>query len=236
MTRRDALSLIGGLTAAALVGGCSSADGGTTEDSGASQNIGTLTGPDSGTGTCTLYPQQTEGPYYLDLDLLRSDIAEGRPGTPLGLDIQVLSANGCAPLKDVAVDIWHCDAAGIYSGYPGQLGGLNTAGQNFLRGTQITDEDGRVHFDTIYPGWYPGRTTHIHFKVHRSSTSEATSQMYFPEELTAAIYQTPPYSARGQKDTSNARDSVARGSLPPLLAIAAKDNAYLAALTVTVAA
>jgi protocatechuate 3,4-dioxygenase beta subunit len=234
MTRREALALVGGLGAAALLGNCGPADSSASESN-------TISGLDAQSGsaalgsTCTVYPQQTEGPYYLDLDLLRRDIAEGRPGTPLTVAIQVLGAVGCAPLKGVAVDIWHCDAGGVYSGYPGQLGGLNTAGQRFLRGTQVTDEEGRVRFETLYPGWYPGRTTHIHFKVHLSSTSEATSQFYFPEELTAAVYRGSPYSAHGQKDTSNTGDGVARGNLPPLLALRARGSGYLATLSVVVA-
>lgn len=231
MTRREALALVGGLSAAALMGNCGSSAGESSTISGLDVQLGSA----ALGSTCTVYPQQTEGPYYLDLDLLRRDLAEGRPGTPLIIALQVSEADGCAPLKGVAVDIWHCDAAGVYSGYPGQLGSLNTTGQRFLRGTQVTDEEGRVQFETIYPGWYPGRTTHIHFKVHLSDTSEATSQLYFPEDLTAAVYRSSPYSAHGQKDTSNTSDGVARGNLPPLAVITAKGSGYLAALGVVVA-
>ena len=100
-------------------------------------------------GTCTLYPEQTEGPYYVDGDLVRSDIREGKPGTPLTLDLLVVSAGVCAPLANVAVDIWHCDAERVYSGYQGQRGGLDTRGEVFLRGTQVSGSDGRVRFQTI---------------------------------------------------------------------------------------
>jgi protocatechuate 3,4-dioxygenase beta subunit len=187
-------------------------------------------------GECTLYPQQVEGPFYLDGRLLRRDITEGRSGTPLTLRLQVVSARGCAPLAGLAVDVWHCDATGLYSGYPGQLGGAVTTGETFLRGTQVTDAQGRVEFQTIYPGWYPGRTTHVHFKVHVSRTAEAVSQMYFPEDVTRTIYASAPYRARGQKDTSNVSDGVVRyGGLPPLLSIAqASGGAYAATLTVAV--
>ncbi|MCL4236442.1 MAG: hypothetical protein KJ042_18215, partial [Deltaproteobacteria bacterium] len=137
-------------------------------------------------------------------------------------------------IKDIAVDIWHCDADGVYSGYPGQLGGLDTTGLTFLRGTRITDTDGRARFVTIYPGWYPGRTTHIHFKVHVTGTLEATSQLYFSEDITAAVYATAPYSARGQKDTTNLGDGVTPGFVPPLLAVTPDGAGYAAALTVTV--
>jgi protocatechuate 3,4-dioxygenase beta subunit len=220
--REFAREVLGGLVAVAAAGACGATDAAERAAAGA---------------TCTVYPQQTEGPYYLDRRLLRSDITEGRNGTPLTLAIQVVTASDCAPLGGVAVDVWHCDADGRYSGYPGQLGGIDTVGETFLRGTQIAGDDGRVQFRTIYPGWYPGRTTHVHFKVHVSSTAEATSQMYFPEDLTSIVYSAGPYRARGQKDTSNARDGVARsGELPPLLSMdAASGGGYVASLTVAVA-
>jgi protocatechuate 3,4-dioxygenase beta subunit len=187
-------------------------------------------------GTCTVYPEQTPGPYYLDLDLLRRDITEGKEGAAMAVVIRVLSSDGCSPLRDLAVDIWHCDADGVYSGFPGQLGGENTSGQRFLRGTQVTDADGRVRFDTIVPGWYPGRTPHIHFKVHLSSATEATSQLYFPETFTATVYATPPYDERGPQDTTNAMDRIANaGGLPPLAAITQEAGIHVATLTVVVA-
>lgn len=190
--------------------------------------------PASGTpGTCTLYPQQTEGPYYVDGDMLRADLREDRQGTLLVLDLLVLSADGCTPLANAAVDIWHCDAAGVYSGFQGQLGGLNTTGQIFLRGTQLTGADGRVQFTTIYPGWYPGRTTHIHFKVHLSATREVTSQLYFPEDVNRDVYETDPYAAHGQKDTSNMADGFAGSA--PLLAVAGTLMGYAASMAITVA-
>jgi len=188
-----------------------------------------------GQGACTLYPQQTEGPYYLDLDLVRSDITEGKPGGKLTLRIEVVGADGCKPVEGAAVDVWHCDAGGVYSGYPGQLGGLDTTGQKFLRGTQVSDAEGRVTFITIYPGWYPGRTTHIHFKVHPSPTTEVTSQLYFPEDMTASVYMAAPYDTHGPKDTTNLQDSIAQGGKPPLLAVSETADGYLAELTVTVA-
>jgi protocatechuate 3,4-dioxygenase beta subunit len=254
-TRRG---FVGAITAVALVG-CgdhgesdpsgtagSSGSGGTGGSSGSSgtggsagtagsSGAGGSAGSGGDAGACTLYPQQTEGPFYLDDDLVRADITEGKSGTPLTMTIVVLSANGCAPLPNVAVDIWQCDAGGVYSGYPGQLGGLDTTGQTFLRGTQITGADGKAVFQTIYPGWYPGRTTHIHVKVRPTSTSEATSQIYFPEDVTTAIYQTPPYDARGPKDTSNAADGVNAGNVPPLAAVTQTAGGYDASLTITIA-
>jgi len=185
-------------------------------------------------GSCTLYPEQTEGPYYVAGDLVRSDLREGKPGAPLTLDLLVLSADGCTPIANAAVDIWHCDAGGIYSGYQNQLGGLDTRGQVFLRGTQLTGPDGRVRFQTVYPGWYPARTTHVHFKVHLSGNREATSQLYFAEELNREVYGTAPYSTHGQKDTSNTADQFARGA--PLLAVTRDAQGYNASMTITVAA
>lgn len=186
-----------------------------------------------GPGTCTLYPQQTEGPYYVDGDMLRADLREDREGTLLVLELQVLRADGCTPLANAAVDVWHCDAAGVYSGFQGQLGGLNTTGQIFLRGTQLTGADGRVQFTTIYPGWYPGRTTHIHFKVHLSPTEEVTSQLYFPEDLNRQVYETDPYAEHGQKDTSNLADGFAGSA--PLLAVTSTLLGYAASMAITVA-
>jgi protocatechuate 3,4-dioxygenase beta subunit len=184
-------------------------------------------------GSCTLYPEQTEGPYYVAGDLVRSDLREGKPGTPLTLDLLVLSSDGCTPLANAAVDIWHCDAGGIYSGYQNQLGGLDTRGEVFLRGTQLTGSDGRARFQTIYPGWYPGRTTHVHFKVHLSGNREATSQLYFAEELNREVYGTAPYATHGQKDTANSADLFGRGA--PLLAVTRSGQSYTASMTITVA-
>ncbi|MFO0572067.1 MAG: hypothetical protein U0263_40970 [Polyangiaceae bacterium] len=99
----------------------------------------------------------------------------------------------------------------------------------------MTGSDGRVEFHTIYPGWYPGRTTHIHFKVHTSSTTAATSQLYFPEDVTSDVYAEAPYAAHGPKDTSNALDGVNAGVVPPLLEVTKTATGYAGTLTVTVA-
>jgi protocatechuate 3,4-dioxygenase beta subunit len=224
-----------GNTGGSSAGAAGNATGGASGSSGASGAAGSAGAAGADSGTCALYPRQTAGPFYLDLDLLRSDITEGKAGAPLTLEIQVVRANDCAPLKDAVVDVWQCDADGVYAGFPGQLGGLDTTGQKFLRGSQISGADGRVVFQTIYPGWYPGRTTHIHFKVHLSATSEVTSQLYFPEEKTTSVYQAPPYAARGPKDTSNAADAIAQvGGFPPVLAITEDATGLTATLVVTV--
>lgn len=217
-------------TSVAGAGACGSGDGEAPGGSGGSGGGG----GSGGTNGCTLYPEQTAGPFYVDLDLLRRDITAGKAGAPLRMVVQV-QTEACAPLRDVAVDLWHCDSEGVYSGFANQLGGLDTRGETFLRGTQITDSDGSVEFETIYPGWYPGRTTHVHFKVHTSSSMEATSQIYFPEALTSEIYATPPYDSRGPKDTPNAMDGIATANPAPLAAVSGDGSSfYTATIVVTV--
>lgn len=239
LTRRDfGRNVLAGVAATTLVGagGCG-AEGTAGSGAGGSGGAGGAagTGGMGGSNACTLYPEQTAGPFYLDLDQLRSDITEGKAGAPLRVVVRVQS-EACAPLKDLAVDLWHCDAVGVYSGFPGQLGDIDTTGQTFLRGTQVTGADGIAQFYSIYPGWYPGRTTHIHFKVHTSSVTEATSQLYFPEDVTTEIYATAPYDTRGQKDTPNDLDGVTGGALPPLAIMSGDANAgYVATIVVIVA-
>lgn len=161
---------------------------------------------------CEITPRQTEGPFYFDIGQVRRDIAEGKPGTPLLVVLNVVEAGSCEPIRDVLVDIWHTDAAGQYSGYPGQGDhGSDTSGETFLRGRQVTDADGRVEFETIYPGWYPGRTVHIHFRAFTSEQRLIASQLYFPDDVSNAVFEAAPYSARGPRRTTNANDSVTRG-------------------------
>src|SRR5687768_1180315 len=111
--------------------------------------------------TCPLTPRQTEGPIYFDPRLVRRDIREGRPGAPLRLRLQVVGAEDCAPHPRARVDIWHCDSAGAYTGYDSE----SSAGETWLRGTQLADAEGVVEFQTLYPGWYPGRAVHVHVKA-----------------------------------------------------------------------
>ncbi|RJF80476.1 protocatechuate dioxygenase [Oleomonas cavernae] len=162
---------------------------------------------------CRLTPQVTEGPFYTDPRLVRADMREGRPGVPLALRLQVVDAR-CQALAKARVDVWHCDALGLYSGYPGQGDGrdISTVGETFLRATQIAGADGTVQFTTLYPGWYRGRTPHIHFKAFIDRANVLTGQIFFPDALSEAVYSsTAPYSARGSKpDTTNAQDGIAR--------------------------
>jgi len=150
-------------------------------------------------GQCVLTPEAGEGPFYLDPNLVRSDMTSGQPGAPLSLALQVVRAGDCATLADARVDVWHADALGLYSGYAEQsgVGGVSTeaaAGQQYLRGTQFTDADGRVRFRTVYPSWYGGRTPHVHFKVFLGGSEVVASQVFFPDEVNEDVFTTrDPY-------------------------------------------
>jgi protocatechuate 3,4-dioxygenase beta subunit len=166
--------------------------------------------------SCVARPEQTEGPYFVDERLNRSDIRSDptdgrvRPGTPLGLTLLVsrLNAGDCQPVPGAQVDIWHCDALGVYSDV--QDPGFNTFGQKFLRGYQVTNALGAARFITVYPGWYSGRTVHIHFKIRTAPVAqrsfEFTSQLYFDDVLTDRVHADPPYTAKGARTARNQHD------------------------------
>ena len=162
---------------------------------------------------CMVQPEGPEAASSLDERLLRTDITDAREGVPLRLRLQVVTAD-CRPVPEARVDIWHCDARGSYSGEPeqGSDGAGNTAEETFLRGSQISGEDGQVNFDTIYPGWHRGRTTHINYKVHLDEETVLTSQIFFPDALSQYLYlAVPPYNDRDdERDTTNGNDSVAQ--------------------------
>jgi protocatechuate 3,4-dioxygenase beta subunit len=172
------------------------------------------------TASCILAPEQTEGPYYIAKEKVRRDIRERRPGTRLRLRLTVVDATTCKPLKNAAVDVWHCDAGGIYSGFgsastggaPGGAGPTDRA--TFMRGIQLTNARGQAEFLTVYPGWYRGRTVHIHLKVHLGGTNGHvvhTGQLYFPESVTGKVYATGVYRQRAAaRDTFNATDAIYR--------------------------
>ncbi len=170
--------------------------------------------------SCVVRPEQTEGPYFVDERLNRSDIradpTDGRvsPGTPLALTLLVsrLNAEDCQPLPDAQVDLWHCDAQGVYSDV--QDPGFDTIGKKFLRGYQVTDAHGEARFVTVYPGWYPGRTVHIHVKIRTATVSrrsfEFTSQLYFDDAVTDRAHAASPYAAKGPRTTRNQQDWIFR--------------------------
>ncbi len=169
---------------------------------------------------CVVKPALTEGPYFVDEKLNRSDIrtdpATGAVSTGVLLVLQfnvTRTADGnCAPLSGVYVDVWHANAAGNYSDIAGGAGQPNTSGHKFLRGYQVTDASGAAQFQTIYPGWYPGRTAHIHFKIRLFADSqtayEFTSQLFFDDSLTDQVYALAPYNAEGTRDTRNSNDNI----------------------------
>jgi len=169
----------------------------------------------SGQVSCVPTPEQTEGPYYLAGEKLRRNITEGRPGTPLLLRTFVVDASTCKPIKHAAVDIWHADAGGVYSGF-----GSGASSRTFMRGIQRTNAKGLALFRTVYPGWYQGRTVHIHVKVHLGGNVVHTGQLYFPDSVTDAAYRKEPYSSRPSRYVRNATDSVYRnGGSKSLLAV-----------------
>jgi protocatechuate 3,4-dioxygenase beta subunit len=167
--------------------------------------------------SCVLTPVTSEGPYYFDPKLLRSEIAEHQAGVPLTLDLRVVRAGPCSAVRNARVDVWHSNAQGIYSGYEGQRGvgaapERSAAGQTFLRGTQLTDRDGLTRFRTIYPSWYYGRTPHVHFKVFLQPREVAVSQIYFPDAISDRIFaSSKDYVARSRAGgTYNENDMYAR--------------------------
>jgi protocatechuate 3,4-dioxygenase beta subunit len=165
---------------------------------------------------CLLTPETTAGPFYLDPGLVRQDIAEGLPGAPLRLVLQVVDAD-CRPLEGARVDVWHCDAAGNYSGFArqGSDAPRDTRGDTFLRGTQFADGRGVVEFATVWPGWYRGRTPHVHYRAFLDERTLLTSQLFFPDGASEAVFRDRPYRARAAgQDTTNASDGIARRAGP----------------------
>ena len=193
--------------------------------------------------SCVVRPEQTGGPYFVDERLNRSDIRSDptdgrvRPGTPLALTLLVsrLGAGDCQPLPGAQVDIWHCDALGVYSDVEDP--DFTTIGQKFLRGYQITDARGEARFVTLYPGWYPGRTVHIHFKIRTTPVAqrsfEFTSQLYFDDVLTDRVHADPPYAAKGPRTTRNQHDWIfRRGGNQLMLAPTTVADGYAASFAI----
>jgi protocatechuate 3,4-dioxygenase beta subunit len=207
LSRRSALRLLGSaaLGVGLLGGSRSSAQ---PSASGASLLRGSAMARNL---SCVVRPALTEGPFFVDEKLNRSDLRTDsktgavKPGVPLALTfwISQVAPNLCKPLGGVLVDLWHCDALGAYS----DVGADGTVGQDFLRGYQVTAKDGTAKFTTIYPGWYPGRTVHIHFKL-RFQGREFTSQLFFPEEVTDRVHATQPYASKGRRNVRNASDGI----------------------------
>ncbi|EIJ43035.1 protocatechuate 3,4-dioxygenase beta subunit [Beggiatoa alba B18LD] len=167
---------------------------------------------------CLLSATKTEGPYWIDEHLNRSDLTTDTTrstvlqGLPLTLTLSVINASSsaCSVARNVQIDVWHADAAGEYSDVSGN-GQTSTVGQTFLRGYQLTDSTGTVTFKTIYPGWYRGRTAHIHvrarvFDAQGNTTYNFTTQLFFDDVITDSVYANAPYNSRGTRDTLNSTD------------------------------
>ncbi|MER5865462.1 protocatechuate dioxygenase [Kitasatospora sp. NPDC002040] len=274
VSRRTALAGFGSIGLGALLAACSG-----TESTGAgaavpSSSATTASTDDlaalfAGAGTCTLTPGTTQGPYYFDADRIRSDIREDRPGTRLRLAVRVQDSEACGPLPDAVVEIWHCDAAGLYSGAEslssgggggggpggsappsgaptgappsdGGAGGGAAGGgaggdltpqddKRYLRGAQVTDADGIVRFTTVWPGWYVGRTVHIHAMVHIDNDRTLTTQLMMDETLNSKVFAQAPYSGHTGRDTFNQGDSIYRDAM--LLKVTEDGDGYLGVIT-----
>jgi protocatechuate 3,4-dioxygenase beta subunit len=166
----------------------------------------------SPTPACLLTPASVAGPFYFDPKLERADITEGHPGAPLRMRFMVMDATTCIPVPRARVDVWHTRADGFYSGYPGQGDNrrTDTTGGTFMRGTQFADARGETEFRSVYPGWYRGRTTHVHFKIFIDDRDMLTGQMYFPDALSQYIYaNVGAYRRKLLRDTFNGNDELA---------------------------
>ena len=273
ISRRQALGAFGTVGLGTLLAACggngdsaatTTAEVETTE--GSTTTVQPQTAPSAatadlfeGAATCTLTRELTEGPYYFDVDSIRSDIREDREGVALRLAVQVRDAAECTPLANAVVDVWHCDALGVYSGFesasegagsgraapsednPGEApgsggpppGGGGGAGrtdeETYLRGAQVTNPDGIVEFRTVYPGWYRGRTVHVHAKVHVDNSTVLTTQLFFDEAVTEAVYAREPYASDPGRDTFNADDNIFDGSL--VLTLSEEGDGYLGVIT-----
>jgi protocatechuate 3,4-dioxygenase beta subunit len=188
---------------------------------------------------CVVRPRQTEGPFFVDGDLERSDLridprtGAAKPGTPLRLAFRVsrVSASACAPLAGAQVHVWHCDAAGDYSSVRDRR--APNAGEAFLRGFQTTDAAGTVRFLTVYPGCYRGRAVHVHFKIRTADAArgiEFTSQLYFDDALSERVYAAAPYASQGRQRLANGDDFLFRDGGKQLLLDVTPESAGYAAV------
>lgn len=223
LSRRDALKVLG-IGSAAFLAACASPEetGTVIPTEALTQVASTQAAATVGTVLdCVVRPELTIGPYFVDEQLERSDIRTNssdnavKEGVPLTLNINVASVgeNGCTPIEGAQVDIWHCDALGVYSGVSDP--NADTTGQDFLRGFQRTDANGAVQFQTIYPGWYSGRAVHIHFTIRTQSAEgsdyQFTSQFFFDDALTDQVHALEPYASKGQRNTRNSNDNIFLG-------------------------
>jgi protocatechuate 3,4-dioxygenase beta subunit len=218
LSRRQALAGFGSLTLGALIAACD-------DDGSQKSSVRDRTSPSEfdRAGRCTQTAELTEGPFYFEVDKVRSDVREDREGVPLRLGIRVRQAPKCEPVANAVVDIWHCDAEGSYA----------ERGETYLRGLQVTNGDGVVEFTTVYPGWYPGRTVHIHAKVHLDKRTVLTTQLYFDDEVTARVFVGDPYPGESNRDGFNSTDGLYRQDLE--LTLSKAGQGYRGLITLDVA-
>jgi protocatechuate 3,4-dioxygenase beta subunit len=264
ISRRRALSLGGTVSLGALVAACTNSgpEAAPSTTAAAPLTPSTTASTDvlallDQANTCTMAKEETQGPYWFDVDQIRSDLREDRPGTALVLAVRAHDLSACSsgaaptPIPNSVVEIWHCDAGGAYSGFesggsrPGGGGetsdGSYSSGDTeaktsddgtYLRGAQVADNNGVVQFTTIYPGWYRGRTVHIHLKLHVNRQTVVTTQLYFAETVNEAVFATAPYDERTGRDTRNSDDSIYDES--GLVTVRKTSTGYLAAINLGV--
>lgn len=239
LSRRDAVALLGA-SGFAAVAGC-----GTSRAAPSASTSSAAAAPQAG---CVVRPAQTAGPYFVDERLNRADIRPDpsngsvKAGAALALTINVsrISGGACAPVRGAMVDLWQCDAEGVYSDAQDRL--FNTVGQKFLRGYQLTGADGNASFVTIYPGWYPTRAVHVHFKIRSPQDArpgyDFTSQLYFDDAFTDQVHARGVYAARGMRTVRNERDNIYRtsGGEQLMLDVRPAGDGYAAAFAVALQA
>jgi protocatechuate 3,4-dioxygenase beta subunit len=232
LNRRQALAGFGSVSLGALFAACSDDDDsplnaetseGTVSTVEPKASAGDLASRFDDSATCRQTAELTEGPFYFDVDRIRSDIREGREGATLRLGVRVRDAAECEPIQNAVVDIWHCDATGSYS----------EPGETYLRGAQVTNNGGIVEFTTVYPGWYPGRTVHIHAKVHLDRQTVLTTQLYFDDAFTDRVFSREPYASDTGRDSFNDSDGLYDENLE--LTLSKERDAYLGLITLDVA-
>ncbi len=250
MNRRQALAFLGagvGTAALSACGASTKSESTTTSTTAAGGTVGTATSGVSpalfeGAASCKATIEQTAGPYYIDVDKIRADIREDREGTPLRIAARVVDVDGCTPVPDAVFEIWHCDAEGLYSGFEAASkaanGGTGASGgrdaKRYLRGAQVTDTNGIAVITTIYPGWYTGRTVHIHAAVALTNTELVTTQFYFDDAMTDEVHQAAVYTTKSGRRTRNTADGFHEPGLD--LTLTKEGDGYLGLITIGVEA
>ena len=238
LSRREVLALLGAMSVGAVAVACAPGSAASGVATAAASSGATATALATATAvavasslpSCVVVPELTEGPYYVNENLDRSDIrtdtSDGSvsAGAVLTLDwvVSQVDGNACIPLEGVLVDVWHCDASGNYS----DVG--NEQGHDFLRGYQHTDASGKARIVTVYPGWYQGRAVHVHFKIRTDAAAtsgfEFTSQLFFDDAFSDAVYAGSAYAVKGKHDVQNANDGIYQQSQGMTLLDVAKDG------------